>query len=301
MTFQMAGFVNSIISRKLNVLSVRVLQGGQPLAQWDLDHDTRRLQHSISKSFTCMAAGLAIADGKLSLDSQLHDFFPHYGKTAINSPYPPEELTLNHLLQMASGHDSLPLWAEERDRLQDKDWVKYYMSLPLDRMPGQTFTYSSGDTFMISSMVQAAVGETVLSYLTPRLFEPLGITDVHWDASPSGTTLGCTGLWISCEELSRFGQLLLQKGRWQGNSCIPEDWINDVTRAQIDTPGSGDWALGYGKQFWICTNNAYRADGMYGQFCIVLPEREAVIAIQSQEEDMQGILDAVWTEILPWL
>ncbi|OZB91081.1 serine hydrolase [Paenibacillus sp. XY044] len=301
MTFQIAGFVDNIGSKKLNVLSVRVLQKAQRLGQWDREGDARRLQHSVSKSFTCMAVGLAVAEGKLTLDARLNDFFPAYGKTVAGSPYPPGELTLSHLLRMASGHDSPPLWAEERETLQEKDWAKYYMSLPLDRMPGEIFTYSSGDTFMISAMVQAAALETVRDYLVPRLFEPLGIRDVRWDTSPLGVTLGCTGLWISCEELSRFGQLLLQKGRWQGVQLIPEAWIGEVTRKQIDTPGTADWGAGYGGQFWMCTHGAYRADGMHGQFCVVIPDKEAVIAINSHEDDMQGILDAVWADILPQL
>lgn len=301
MTFQIGGFVDNAGSRKLNVLSVRVLQNGQRLGQWDRDGDPRRLQHSVSKSFTCMAVGLAIAEGKLTLDARLNDFFPNYGKSVKGSAYPPGELTLGHLLRMASGHDAPPLWAEERETLQEKDWAKYYMSLPLDRMPGETFTYSSGDTFMISAMVQAAALETVRDYLVPRLFEPLGIRDVRWDTSPLGVTLGCTGLWVSCEELSRFGQLLLQKGRWQGVQLIPEAWIGEVTRKQIDTPGTADWGAGYGGQFWMCTHGAYRADGMRGQFCVVIPDKEAVIAINSDEDDMQGILDAVWADILPQL
>lgn len=301
MTFQIGGFVDNVGSRKLNVLSVRVLQNGQLLGLWDRDGDARRLQHSVSKSFTCMAVGLAIAEGKLTLDARLNDFFPNYGKSVKGSAYPPGELTLGHLLRMASGHDAPPLWAEERETLQEKDWAKYYMSLPLDRMPGETFTYSSGDTFMISALVQAATLETVRDYLVPRLFEPLGIRDVRWDTSPLGVTLGCTGLWISCEELSRFGQMLLQKGRWQGVQLIPEAWIGEVTRKQIDTPGTADWGAGYGGQFWMCTHGAYRADGMRGQFCVVMPDKEAVIAINSDEDDMQGILDAVWADILPQL
>ncbi|WP_152398637.1 serine hydrolase domain-containing protein [Paenibacillus cellulositrophicus] len=301
MTFQIGGFVDNVGSRKLNVLSVRVLQNGQRLGQWDRDGDPRRLQHSVSKSFTCMAVGLAIAEGKLTLDARLNDFFSNYGKSVKGSAYPPGELTLGHLLRMASGHDAPPLWAEERETLQEKDWAKYYMSLPLDRMPGETFTYSSGDTFMISAMVQAAALETVRDYLVPRLFEPLGIRDVRWDTSPLGVTLGCTGLWVSCEELSRFGQLLLQKGRWQGVQLIPEAWIGEATRKQIDTPGTADWGAGYGGQFWMCTHGAYRADGMRGQFCVVIPDKEAVIAINSDEDDMQGILDAVWADILPQL
>ncbi|MDO7906922.1 serine hydrolase [Paenibacillus sp. JX-17] len=301
MFFQRSRFTQQISSRNLNVLSARVIQHGELLDQWNPGTDIRRLQHSVSKSFTCMAVGLAIAEGKLSLESRLTDFYPSFGGQVQSSPSPPGELSLYHLLCMASGHDSPPLWAEERDTLQEKDWVKYYLSLPLDRLPGETFTYSSGDTFMISAMVQAAVGETVRDYLTPRLFEPLGIHDVRWDTSPLGITLGCTGLWVSCEELSRFGQLLLQKGHWQGRQLIPEEWITLVTRRHIDTPGTADWGVGYGCQFWMCSHGAYRADGMHGQFCIVLPEQDAVVAINSEEEDMQGILNVVWSEILPQL
>ncbi len=250
-----------------------------------------------------MAVGLAIAEGKLSLDTKLKDFFPQHAGGHVGAPpdMQPGELTLYNLLRMSSGHDSPPLWAEERASLQEKDWVKYYMSLPLDRPQGEKFTYSSGDTFVVSALVQAAVGETVKDYLTPRLFEPLGIKDVSWETSPLGVTLGCAGLSISNEELSWFGQLLLQKGMWEGKQLVPAEWIEFATRKQIDNEGSPDWSQGYGCQFWMCRHDAYRADGAHGQLCVVIPGKNAVIAVNSEEDDIQGILDAVWAEILPQL
>jgi len=303
MSISLSGFVDRISSQRLNVLSARVLQHGAPAAAWDLTRDERRLQHSVSKSFTCMAVGLAIAEGKLSLDTKLKDFFPQHAGGHVGAPpdMQPGELTLYNLLRMSSGHDSPPLWAEERASLQEKDWVKYYMSLPLDRPQGEKFTYSSGDTFVVSALVQAAVGETVKDYLTPRLFEPLGIKDVSWETSPLGVTLGCAGLSISNEELSRFGQLLLQKGMWEGKQLVPAEWIEFATRKQIDNEGSPDWSQGYGCQFWMCRHDAYRADGAHGQLCVVIPGKNAVIAVNSEEDDIQGILDAVWAEILPQL
>lgn len=99
---------------------------------------------------------------------------------------------------------------------------------------------------MISAMVQARVGQTVKDYLLPRLFAPLGINNVDWETTPQGVTLGCAGLQISTEELSRFGQLLLQQGKWQGQQLIPAAWINFVTQKQIDNDGNGDWGEGYG-------------------------------------------------------
>ncbi|MDR9857237.1 serine hydrolase [Paenibacillus sp. VCA1] len=303
MSIRLTGFVNFVTKHHLNVLSARVLQNGAQIAAWDVTRDERRLQHSVSKSFTCMAVGLAIDEGKLSLETKLKDFFPEHAqiRSDVPSSMQPGELTLYNLLRMSSGHDSPPLWAEERATLQEKDWVKHYMSLPLDRPQGEKFTYSSGDTFVISALVQAAVGETVKDYLTPRLFEPLGIHDVAWETSPLGVTLGCAGLSISNEELSRFGQFLLQKGMWQGRQLVPAEWIEFATRKQIDNEGSPDWSQGYGCQFWMCRHDAYRADGARGQLCVVLPGKNAVIAINSEEDDIQGILDAVWAEILPQL
>lgn len=299
----LTGFIDYIAERGLQVHSARVRQNGRLWGKYDLTEDKRRVQHSISKSFTCMAVGLAIEEGKLALNSRLGEFFQRHSSMVdtLEPSLDPGNITLYNLLRMSSGHDSPPLWANERASLKEKDWAKYYMSLPLDRTPGETFTYSSGDTFMISAMLQAATGETVRDYLTPRLFEPLGIENVHWESSPLGVTLGCAGLFISNEELSVFGQLLLQRGLWEGQQIVPEAWIRFVSTKQIDTKGNPDWAQGYGCQFWMCTHDAYRADGASGQLCIIIPGKDAVIAVNSQEDRMQEIMDAVWTEIYPLL
>ncbi|WP_366289390.1 serine hydrolase [Paenibacillus sp. AN1007] len=302
MSVKLKGFIDTITVKQLNVHSVRVLQHGQLLDEWHQNGDYRRVQHSVSKSFTSMAVGLAVQEGLIHLDNTLGDFFPYDQSQPVQSPLPsPRELKLRDLLRMSSGHDSPPLWADERESLQEKDWAKHYMSLSLDRMPGEHFTYSSGDTFMISAMLQKAVGQTVKDYLIPRLFEPLGMHHIEWETSPLGITLGCAGLWLNNEELSRFGQFLLQEGRWNDQQLVPSEWIEAAVHEQIKTTGDGDWGQGYGYQFWMCSHDAYRADGAFGQFCIVLPSREAVISINSQEENMQGILNAVWDQILPEL
>ncbi|GAK41016.1 serine hydrolase [Paenibacillus urinalis] len=297
------GFEKKIRAQDLNVFSIRVLQDGGLVGEWNWDQDIRRQQHSISKSFTCMAAGLAIEEGKLTLDTKLGEFFNY--NTTYRSQDPqlpsPDELTLYDLLRMSSGHDAPPLWLPERQSLTEKDWAKYYLSLPLDRPPGKQFTYSSGDTFMISALIQAAVGETVHHYLNSRLFEPLGIHHVEWETSPLGVTLGCAGLVISTEELSRFGQMLLDEGAYEGRQLVPAEWIQFATRRHIDSVGEGDWSLGYGCQFWMCSHGAYRGDGAHGQLLVIIPDRRAVIAVNSEEDRIQSILDAVWEEVLPIL
>ncbi|WP_334074271.1 MULTISPECIES: serine hydrolase [Paenibacillus] len=306
MALNLSPFQAKVEQKGLRIFTVRVLQRGEPAGAVNFAgaEDIRRLQHSVSKSFTSMAAGLALQEGLVDLDTRVGDIFPEAGsdRACTSESLNPARIRLIDLLRMSSGHDTPPLTYEERAVLEEPDWVKHYLSQPLDRPPGELFTYSSGDTYMISAMLEAVTGQTVKDYLVPRLFEPLGIEGVRWDTCPLGRTLGCTGLYLTTEELSRFGEFLLRRGEWKGRQLVSSAWIELATSKQVATPeDGGDWGIGYGYQFWRCTHGAYRADGMYGQFCIVLPERDAVIAINSQEDKMQGILDAVWEEIYPLL
>jgi CubicO group peptidase (beta-lactamase class C family) len=154
---------------------------------------------------------------------------------------------------------------------------------------------------MQSAIVQKVTGQTILEYLQPRLFEPLGIKNPKWDASPQGVSIGGWGLFITTEDIAKFGQLYLQKGKWNGKQLIPESWVKDATSKQVENgpkPNS-DWGQGYGYQFWQCRNGAFRGDGKDGQFCIVLPEQDAVIAITALTGNMQGQLNLVWDKLLP--
>ena len=136
---------------------------------------------------------------------------------------------------------------------------------------------------MLSAIVQKATGKTVLDYLRPRLFEPLGIENPTWETSPQGISLGGYGLSIRTEDIARFGQLYLQKGKWQGKQLVPAAWVEAATARQTSNGSNpkSDWDQGYGYQFWRCRHGAYRGDGAFGQFCIVMPEQDAVVAITS--------------------
>ena len=136
---------------------------------------------------------------------------------------------------------------------------------------------------MLSAIVQKATGQTVLDYLQPRLFEPLGIEQPTWETSPQGISTGGYGLSIRTEDIAKFGQLYLQKGKWQGKQLVPASWVEAATARQTSNGSNpnSDWDQGYGYQFWRCRHGAYRGDGAFGQYCIVLPEQDAVIAITS--------------------
>jgi hypothetical protein len=154
---------------------------------------------------------------------------------------------------------------------------------------------------MLSAIIQHLTGMTVLDYLRPRLLDPLGIEDATWESCPRGINTGGWGLSITTGAIARFGQLYLQRGLWRGDRLVPEAWVSEATAKHVSngSRADSDWEQGYGYQFWRCRNGAYRGDGAFGQFCIILPEQDAVVAITAGLGDMQAVLNLVWTHLLP--
>jgi CubicO group peptidase (beta-lactamase class C family) len=255
--------------------------------------DKPRVLHSLSKSFTSTAVGFAVAEGKLSLDDPVLKFFPE------DAPPEPSNnlkaMRVRDLLMMSTGHQDEPKFTP------DTPWVKSFLAHPVPHKPGTHFQYNTPATHLCAAIVQKVTGQTVLEYLKPRLFDPLGIDNPEWGVSPQGVTVGGWGLHIRTEDIAKFGQLYLQKGKWNGKQLIPESWIEQATARQTSTGSdpSRDWDQGYGFQFWRCRHGAYRGDGAFGQFCIVLPEQDAVIAITADTRDMQAVLNVVWDKLLP--
>jgi CubicO group peptidase (beta-lactamase class C family) len=248
---------------------------------------------SLSKSFTSTAVGLAITEGKLRVDDEVLKFFPD------DAPAEPsgnlKAMRVSDLLRMSTGQQTEPA------RRPDQPWTKTFLAHPVPFKPGTHFLYNTSATYMLSAIVQKATGQTVLDYLRPRLFEPLGIEHPTWEASPQGITVGGYGLSIRTEDIARFGQLYLQKGKWLGKQLVPEAWVEAATARQTSNGSNpkSDWDQGYGYQFWRCRHGAYRGDGAFGQYCIVLPEQDAVIAITSGVRDMQAVLNQIWDKLLP--
>ncbi|GAB3562392.1 hypothetical protein GCM10027578_04680 [Spirosoma luteolum] len=299
-------FVKAVEKASLNLHSLMVVRHGQVVAEGWWAPYAAPLKHtlySLSKSFTSTAVGMAVAEGKLSVEDRVVSFFPNDLPATVSSNL--AAMRIQDLLTMSTGHatDSAPvLFADP-----DQNWPRAFLAHPVAHEPGTFFVYNSGATYMLSAIVQQKTGQPVLDYLKPRLFEPLGISGADWETDPKGVDTGGWGLRVRTEDIAKFGQLYLQKGMWQGKRLLPEAWIADATRAHIQSKGGSggpdvnDWVQGYGYQFWRCRHNAYRGDGAFGQFCIVLPEQDAVIAITSETPDMQGILNQVWNHILPAL
>lgn len=282
--------------------SFMLLRHGHIVAQgwWGpYDAQTPHILYSLSKSFTSTAVGLAVAEGKLSLDDDVLKFFPE------DAPAQPSanlrSMRVRDLLRMATGHQTEAQLLRDEPGTKNEPWTKKFLAHPVPFKPGTHFLYNSPGTYMLSAIVQKVTGMTVLDYLRPRLFEPLGFNNPNWVASPQGISAGAYGLSVRTEEIARFGQLYLQKGMWKGRQLIPKAWVEEATALQTSNGSSpkSDWDQGYGYQFWRCRHNAYRGDGAFGQYCIVVPELDAVVAITSGVRDMQSVMNLVWEKLLP--
>ncbi|MEM9720304.1 MAG: serine hydrolase [Bacteroidota bacterium] len=289
-------FVESLEQKIDAVHSFMLIRHGKQIAQgWWAPYDapTPHLMHSLSKSFTSTAIGLAVGEGKLSLNDQVISFFPKY--IPDSTSYNLDAMRIRDLITMNTGHMKEP-WA-----LGEENWVKFFLSQEVPLKPGTHFKYNSMATYMLSAIIQEVTGEQLVAYLEPRLFQPLGIPTPYWDTCPMGIHTGGWGLRIRTEDIAKLGQLYLQKGVWNGKRILSEEWVEMASSKQTSNGSNpdSDWEQGYGFQFWRCRHNAYRGDGAMGQFCIVIPDHDAVIAITAGTNDMGGIMQVVWDQLLP--
>jgi CubicO group peptidase (beta-lactamase class C family) len=259
--------------------------------------EIRHSMFSLSKSFTSTAVGLAIAEGKLNLDDEVLKFFP--GDAPPQPSANLKAMRVRDLLMMSSGQhaeDVASFSFDSSERL-----TKQFLALPVAHKPGTHFVYNTPGTYMLSAIVQQVTGKTVLDYLRPRLFDPLGIEQPEWETSAQGVALGGYGLSIRTEDIAKFGQLYLQHGNWRGKELVPAAWVAAATSRQTSNGSNpdNDWEQGYGYQFWRCRHGLFRGDGAFGQFCIVMPEQDAVLAITSGTKDMGAVLNLVWDKLLP--
>ncbi len=288
---------------KINSLhSVMIVRRGHVIAEgwWGpYAAEEPHQMFSLSKSFTSTAVGLAIAEGKFAVDDPVLKFFPDEAPAQPSANL--RAMRVRDLLTMSTGQHNEDIAGFPYS--SNESAVKKFLALPVAHKPGTFFVYNTPATFMLSAIVQKTTGQTVLDYLRPRLFEPLGIENPTWDANKQGISLGGFGLSIRTEDIAKFGQLYLQKGNWNGKQLVPAAWTETAT-ARWQSNGSNpasDWEQGYGFQFWRCRHGAIRGDGAHGQFCVVLAEQETVVAITAGTRDLQGVLNVLWAKLLPAL
>lgn len=297
-------FLDSAVRNKNEFHSFMFVRHGKVIAEgwWSpYQPELKHTLYSLSKSFTATAVGIAVQQNKLKVTDRVVSFFPELVPDTASQFL--RELMVKDLLTMSVGQDPDPTG----NVATDSNWISAFFATPILNKPGTKFLYNSAATYMLSAIVTKVTGQKVIDYLTPHLFQPLGIENADWETDPLGNNTGGWGLRVKTEDIAKFGQLFLRDGKWKRKRILSKKWVKEASTAKIiqhpDLPkekrDQSDWEQGYSYQMWRARNNAYRGDGAFGQFCLIMPDQDAVIAITSETPDMQDELNAVWKFLLP--
>lgn len=280
---------------EIEVHSLMILRGGKVAFESWAEPYSPELPHamySVSKSFTSAAVGFAVSEGLLTTETKLIDIFPEFRAKAADKNL--EKLNVHHLLSMQSGKSVSVFTNKGKNR-----WIEDYFEAPWKFEPGDGhWEYISENQYMLCAMLTRVTGMSVTEYLTPRLFEPLGIDVPFWEHDVNGIEAGGWGLFIKTEDLAKFTLCYLNNGVFNGKQVIPAEWVQLSQKAQADNSAVNkvpDAQAGYGYCFWRCAGiNGYRADGMFSQFGIVAKDYDAAFIITSCEIDEQKTRDCIW-------
>ena len=295
--------------------SLMVIQDGKIIYErYGMGHTATELHTmwSATKTFTATAVGFAWQDGLLSLDTPVIRYLQDELPETLD-PYM-QKLTLHHLLMMGSG------WKGDiiTNRIkggEQFDAVRTCLTSPFTHEPGTHWRYNNMDTYLAGVVVQKLTGKTLEAYLREKLLTPLGVDTLCYEQDSRGFNTGAWGMHLNTETLAKLGLFLLQKGNWQGEQLLDSAWFDramavhivqysDALETDPRTPGNtlSDWKSGYCYQSWAChIPGSVRADGMWGQYALVLPDKRTVVAMTTICSDREAQLNAVWRHVYPHL
>jgi CubicO group peptidase (beta-lactamase class C family) len=231
---------------------------------------------SVTKSVMTTLIGIAVDQGKLSLDDKMVSFFPN--RTIANRGFWKNQITVRQLAGMTSGLDCISANGEQTltEMGSAPDWVQFTLDRKVKHFPGTYFEYCSPGMHVLSAILQKATSMTTAEFARIQLFEPLGITDVLWEADPQGYNDGWAGLYLHPHDLAKIGYLMLHQGQWEDMQIVSPRWVAEATSLQTKT-GRGD---NYGYGWWVPPPTQFvefAAEGRGGQYIRVLPELNMVV------------------------
>ena len=283
-------------NKHFRIINAQIYQNDQLVAEKRaVDPITRLNVYSVSKSITSIGVGLACQENLLKLTDPIYQFFPQINFSLLDPKI--KKVTIRDLLTMTAGLKDPLFFADDPERYLVKDWIRYYFThAEFVHEPGKNFLYSTFNSYILSCIVESATGATLVNYLKPRFFEPIGIGNPDWLSCPMGHTMGAHSLMLTIDEMSKIGLFLLHKGKWQGKQILNSQYLEAATSNQVPD-AKGRTHFGYGYQYWINPDyRSFRADGKLGQFIIVLPQNQLVVSIQSLEQ--KKLFPEVWEHLI---
>jgi len=297
-------FVANARRENLYITYAQIRRDGDVAASWQrFTALSRQESHSASKGFVAAGVGIAIDDGLLSLHEKIADFFPELteGLTDPNIL----DITIQDLLTMTTGLAKPMFFRDSEERATVHDWARHFYEQGwFVRPPGHTFLYNNINTYLLGRAVGIRYGKNLHEYMRQRLFEPLGIGNPDMTICPQGHTIGANGMAINVDEMARFGQMVLQNGEFNGKRIVSARFIKDAVKIHVSTHKhlpvkEEEGTLGYGYHFWVDpSRNIPFLWGVYGQYCAIVPEKNAVVTVQSLEENDAAVGRRVWLDII---
>ncbi len=293
---KLADMLKAIRERHFNLHSITVVRNGYLVLDVYVPpygSDSKHPIYFCTESIISTLVGIAVDQGHIeSLEQPILNFFP--GQTFANPDTKKEAITLEHLLKMAPGlscEDSHVLGGIHAidEVKQSEDWIQYVLDQPATYAePGRQFRYCDSMAHLLSAVIQETSGLNAAEFAQAHLFEPLGISDLVWEADPQGISIGWEGLEMMPRDMAKIGYLYLNKGLWDGQQVVPADWVEASTQAQIDVQipfNERGYQLpeGYGYLWWVDPRGYYMAVGLFGQHIIVVPEQDLVVVVTAEE------------------
>lgn len=268
-------FIERNEKENLGLNSMMLIKDGAVVAEGyypPYNKDSKQVMYSVSKSITATALGFAIAEGRINLNDSICKYFGEYDKLGRN-----KKVTIRHLVTMTACKN-VPM---ARNR-HGKDWIKLFFDSVFVNKPGNMFLYINDNFYMLSAIISKVYGETLVDFLMPRLFEPLGIEKPVWETDSFGYAAGGWGLYLSTEDFAKIMYCYSQMGMYDGKQVIPREWVEEASKYQVPTTKKGqiDVTKGYGYGLWQTSlPNTYRAYGLYGQEGYVFKDDNAVLIL----------------------
>ncbi len=282
-------FLDEVERAGLELHSFMLMRHGHVIAEawwWPYSADRVHMTHSLTKSVTAAAVGIAIEEGRFGLDDKVVDFFPDYVPEDASDNL--RAMTVRDLLTMRTGHDretSGSVWRPIRT-----SWIAEFFKIPVVYPPGTHFQYTSAASYMLSAIITRTTGQSMADYLRPRLFTPLGIDRWAWDTSPGGISPGGNGLSWNTSASLKFAALHAQLGMWQGRRVLSESWVRAATSRQAD----GDEDGPYGYHWWMGPGSSYYALGLFTQMAVVFPDHDAALALFAAVSGSGKLRSILW-------
>ena len=289
-----------IMENRLNIDSVLIVRNGYLVLDAYFFPYAKGHKHDIyscTKSFISALIGIAIDKGFIQhVDQPIKDFFPD--RTFANMNKWKKSITLEHLLMMTTGlkcRDSWQYrWAGLFEMRASNDWAQHVLDRPMAEAPGVNFDYCNGASHLLSVIIQNTTKMKTSDFARKHLFEPLGIDDFAWAASPQNVDIGYCCMWLTPHDMAKLGWLYINSGRWENKQVLPSGWVEDSTRGHVEALWPG---LYYGYQWWLVSNGHYMAIGKGGQCIIVAPEKKLVAVFTADirgtaAKRLKGVFDS---------